>query len=85
MPSPWGLYNIKNNQEIITMTQVPNDDRPQWAKELASEFKALSNKVERFDERFSDYQQATQWVVQLAFALIATSTVTVIVSAVFRK
>lgn len=66
------------------MTQIPQDDRPQWAKELANEFQNLSNKVEQFDQRFSDYQKATQWVVQLAFALIASSTVTVIITAVFK-
>lgn len=66
------------------MTQTPQDDRPEWAKELASEFQKLSNKVEQFDQRFSDYQKATQWVVQLAFALIASSTVTVIITAIFK-
>jgi len=66
------------------MTQAP-DDRPQWARELSAQFQALSDKVERFDERFSDYQKATQWVVQLAFALIASSTVTVIITAVFKS
>jgi len=59
------------------MTQTP-DDRPQWAKELI-------DRIDRFDQRFSDYQKATQWVVQLAFALIASSTVTVIITAVFKS
>jgi hypothetical protein len=45
----------------------------------------LREEVERFNERFSNYQQAVQWVVQLAFSLIAAATVTVIVSAVLNK
>ena len=45
----------------------------------------LREEVERFNERFTNYQQATQWVVQLAFSLIAAATVTVIVSAVLNK
>jgi hypothetical protein len=45
----------------------------------------LREEVSRFNERFSNYQQATQWVVQLAFSLIAAATVTVIVSAVLNK
>lgn len=45
----------------------------------------LREEVSRFNERFTNYQQATQWVVQLAFSLIAAATVTVIVSAVLNK
>jgi septal ring factor EnvC (AmiA/AmiB activator) len=39
----------------------------------------------RFDQRFSDYQKATQWVVQLAFTLIASATLTVIITSVFKR
>jgi hypothetical protein len=35
--------------------------------------------------RFSTYQQASQWVVNLAFGLLATATITTIVSAVVRR
>jgi hypothetical protein len=35
--------------------------------------------------RFSAYQQASQWVVNLAFGLLATATITTIVSAVVRR
>ena len=45
----------------------------------------LSTEQERFNDRFSNYQQATQWVVQLAFTLIASATLTVIITAIFRK
>jgi septin family protein len=45
----------------------------------------LRQEVERFDEKFENYQKAIQWVVQLAFSLIAAATVTVIVSSVFGK
>jgi len=34
--------------------------------------------------RFAAYQQASQWVVNLAFGLLATATITTIVSAVVR-
>ena len=37
----------------------------------------LSDEVKKFDERFSNYQQATQWVIQSAFSLIASATVIV--------
>ena len=35
--------------------------------------------------RFSAYQQASQWVVNLAFGLLAIATITTIVSAVVRR
>ncbi|MGB3535623.1 MAG: hypothetical protein WBA13_19170 [Microcoleaceae cyanobacterium] len=48
--------------------------------ELSGEVTELSGEVKKFDERFSNYQQATQWVVQLAFGLIVSATIIVIVS-----
>jgi hypothetical protein len=35
--------------------------------------------------RFAAYQQASQWIVNLAFGLLATATITTIVSAVVRR
>ena len=52
---------------------------------LLTEVDKLSRDSERFNERFSNYQQATQWVVQLAFTLIASATITVIITSVLRK
>ena len=51
---------------------------------LSTEVKTLSGKVDTFDEKFKNYQQATQWVVQLAFTLIASATVTVIITSVVK-
>ena len=44
----------------------------------------LSMDVESFNDRFENYQKATQWVVQLAFTLIASATITVIVTSVLK-
>jgi predicted nuclease with TOPRIM domain len=52
--------------------------------QLGQEFEKLSQDVGRFSERFGDYQKATQWVVQLAFTLIASATLTVIITTVLR-
>lgn len=52
---------------------------------LSNDVGALSSDAKKFDERFADYRQATQWVVQLAFTLIASATITVIVTSVLRK
>ncbi|MEG4916461.1 MULTISPECIES: hypothetical protein [unclassified Microcoleus] len=52
---------------------------------LSAEVDKLSRDSEKFNDRFSNYQQATQWVVQLAFTLIASATITVIITSVLRK
>jgi hypothetical protein len=53
--------------------------------QLSNRVDRLSNDSEKFNDRFSTYQQATQWVVQLAFTLIASATITVIITSVLRK
>lgn len=52
---------------------------------LSTEVDKLSKDSEKFNDRFSNYQQATQWVVQLAFTLIASATITIIISSVLRR
>lgn len=53
--------------------------------QLSTRVDRLSADSEKFNDRFSNYQQATQWVVQLAFTLIASATITVIITSVVRK
>ncbi len=52
---------------------------------LSQEQERFSQELERSNDRFGNYQQATQWVVQLAFTLIASATLTVIITAVFKR
>lgn len=52
---------------------------------LSTEVEATNKKTDRFNDKFDNYQKATQWVVQLAFTLIASATITVIITSVFRK
>ncbi|XGV87030.1 MAG: hypothetical protein ACAF42_16110 [Limnothrix sp. BL-A-16] len=42
-------------------------------------------RLDRSDERFEVYQKATQWVVQLAFGLIASATVTILITSIVRR
>jgi hypothetical protein len=53
--------------------------------DLKDEFKDLKSDVETFNEKFDNYQKATQWVVGLAFSLIGSATVITIISSVFRR
>ncbi len=54
-------------------------------EEVSKGFTKIENEQEGFNDRFNDYQRATQWVVQLAFTLIASATLTVIVTSVLRR
>lgn len=53
-------------------------------EQILREIGQLRQEQARYNEKFEVYQKATQWVVQLAFSLIAAAVVTVIVSLVLR-
>lgn len=52
---------------------------------LSSEVKDLADTVERSNYKFDTYKDANQTVVRLAFTLIASATITVIVSSVLAS
>jgi hypothetical protein len=52
---------------------------------LDNDVEQLSKDNERFNDRFTNYQQATQSLVSLAFGLIASATVITVVSSVFKR
>ena len=54
-------------------------------EELRGEAKQAITDTEKFNEKFADYRQATQWVVQLAFGLIASATIITIVATIFKR
>ncbi|PZV10509.1 MAG: hypothetical protein DCF22_16545 [Leptolyngbya sp.] len=60
-------------------------DREPTLSDVIEKIDKLAQDQERFNERFSNYQQATQWVVQLAFTLIASATLTLIITVVLRR
>lgn len=47
---------------------------------LDRDFENLSKDGEKFNDRFTNYQQATQSLVSLAFGLIASATIITVVS-----
>jgi molecular chaperone GrpE (heat shock protein) len=67
----------------LAMAQA-TDDRSE-SQQVIAEIRELKQEVERFNQKFDNYQKATQWVVQLAFSLIAAAPVTVIVSTVLGR
>lgn len=54
-------------------------------KENTDAIRQLREESKEQGIRFAAYQQSSQWVVNLAFALIASATVTTLASAIFRR
>ena len=52
---------------------------------LNNDVEQISKENEKFSDRFTNYQQATQSLVSLAFGLIASATVITVVSTVFKR
>ena len=69
-----------------TLTDVINklDSLSTHVDTLSTRVDTLTTRVDTFNDRFDNYQKATQWVVQLAFTLIASATITVIVTSVLK-
>ncbi|MCU0523899.1 MAG: hypothetical protein MUF72_03640 [Elainella sp. Prado103] len=70
---------------ITSDNQPTLQDLANKLDKLSNDVEAFSSDIKKFDERFADYRQATQWVVQLAFTLIASATLTVIITSVLRR
>jgi nitrate/nitrite-specific signal transduction histidine kinase len=68
----------------VSTTQSAENREPTLADVIAK-LDVLTEDLERSNERFTNYQQAVQWVVQLAFSLIASATVTIVISSVLRR
>lgn len=66
----------------MTVTTPDSDDR---LARIEQKLDARSSEMERSNDKFDTYQKATQWVVQLAFTLIASATITVILSTVLNR
>jgi hypothetical protein len=60
-------------------------ERLEKLDKLDRDVELLSKENEKFNDRFTNYQQATQSLVSLAFGLIASATVITVVSAVFKR
>ncbi len=53
--------------------------------ELKSDSVVLRADIEKSNEKFDVYRQATQSLVSLAFGLIASATIITVVSSVFKR
>jgi hypothetical protein len=67
-------------QVLSSLTDLKTD-----ITDLKTDVSGLKTDVENSNTKFDNYQKATQWVVNLAFSLIASATLITVVSSVFRR
>lgn len=65
--------------------QIEQTELQQVLESIKQSELRLEAKIDTFNEKFDNYQKATQWVVALAFSLIASATIVTIVSSIFRR
>ncbi len=56
-----------------------------FQQQILKSLEELKTDVEKSNDKFEVYRQASQSVVNLAFGLIASATVITVVSAVFKR
>lgn len=61
------------------------DDYENFQTQVISKLEQLTNDVEKSNDKFDIYRQATQSLVSLAFGLIASATIITVVSSVFKR
>lgn len=84
-PERWTDAMLDQLADSVRELRTDVQDLTASVRELREESKAQRDESKELNIRFSAYQQASQWVVNLAFGLLATATITTIVSAVVRR
>lgn len=77
--------SLESNDTRFDRIEAKLDTNDARFDKLDAKIDALAQQVERSNDKFDTYQKATQWVVQLAFTLIASATITVILSTVITR
>jgi hypothetical protein len=62
------------------MTQATDTD-----KTILEAIDKLDQKIDTFNEKFDNYQKASQSIVNLAFGLIASATIVTLAQTTFRR
>jgi hypothetical protein len=57
----------------------------EFQQKILNSLEELKTDVEKSNEKFEVYRQATQSLVNLAFGLIASATIITVVSSVFKR
>ncbi|NJL88773.1 MAG: hypothetical protein HC916_02415 [Coleofasciculaceae cyanobacterium SM2_1_6] len=81
----WTDERLDRLSELVERNSLAIERNSQAIDKLTQESERYAQESKELNIRFTAYQQASQWVVNLAFGLLATATITTIVTAVFRK
>ncbi len=79
------LSSLTELKTDITELKTDVNDLKTDVNDLKANVGGLKTDMETSNTKFDNYQKATQWVVNLAFSLIASATVITVVSSVFRR
>lgn len=79
------LEAIQGLSQTVDRLGQTVDHLSEDVEQIKQDLEVANQNTNAFNQKFDNYQKATQWVVQLAFSLIAAATVTVIVSTVLGK
>jgi len=74
-----------NSEPTLTDIVQGLNDLSAEVKRLSSDVERLSTDVEKSNDKFEIYRQANQSLVNLAFSLIASATVGLVVSLIFKR
>jgi hypothetical protein len=74
-----------SSTELEQILQSFTEFKTELRTEIKESAARLEAKIDGFNEKFDNYQKATQWVVQLSFSLIVSATVVTVISSVFRR
>jgi len=83
-PAPSKEPTLRDLADKLDRLAVGQERLAENQERLTAEQERFNAEQKQFDERFSTYQKATQWIVQLAFSLIASATITVIITVILN-
>jgi len=81
----WDDEKLDKLAALVEQNTKNAEENSKMAKENLEAIKLQREESKEQSIRFAAYQQASQWVVNLAFGLLATATLTTIITAVFRR
>jgi predicted PurR-regulated permease PerM len=73
------LTDISDQLENVTQRL---ENVTQRLENVTQRLDGLGDKVDRFNDRLENYEQGMRWVVQMAFTLLISATVALVVSAI---
>jgi len=81
----WTAERFNQLAELVEENSKAIKELREESKELSQGIKELREESKEQNIKFAAYQQASQWVVNLAFSLIAGATVITVASAIFKR